>query len=134
MIRGSLHLWRLAMMPEYIILTSAVVCVASVVALYFNRDNVAVTAVAIISFIALLYGIGQRVERDKVEVKSQRVVDAADRETPRSSRPKDRNNLRPQAKAATRQKSRRSRWRSSGKPKSFPRARPSARKRRRQVS
>jgi hypothetical protein len=66
-------------MPELIILISAIACVGSAVFVYYNRSSAAATGIAVISFIAFLYGIGQFVERDNIEAKSLGFADAADR-------------------------------------------------------
>ena len=66
-------------MPEIVILVAAIACVGSVVVLYYNRSNAPATGVAVLSFIAFLYGIGQFVERDKNATKSVDVADAVDR-------------------------------------------------------
>ena len=66
-------------MPEIIILISAVACVGSAVVLYFHRSNAAAAGVTIISFIACLYGVGQRMERDNVDGRSLGFGSAADR-------------------------------------------------------
>ncbi len=57
-------------MPEIIILVSAVACAGSAVFLYFNRSSAPAAGVAVLSFIACLYGVGQRVERDNVTLTS----------------------------------------------------------------
>ncbi len=66
-------------MPELIILISAVACVGSAVVLYFHRSNAAAAGIAVISFIACLYGVGQLVERDNVEGRSLGFGIVADR-------------------------------------------------------
>jgi len=55
-------------MHEIIILVSAVACAGSAVFLYFNRSSAAAAGITVLSFIACLYGIGQRIERDNVAV------------------------------------------------------------------
>jgi hypothetical protein len=66
-------------MPELIILISAVACAGSAVFLYFNRSSAAAAGIAVLSFIACLYGIGQRVERDNIAVTSWGFSNAPDR-------------------------------------------------------
>ena len=51
-------------MPELIILISAIACIGSAVVLYFNRSNAPAAGIAVISFIACLYGIGQHSAQD----------------------------------------------------------------------
>jgi hypothetical protein len=57
-------------MPELTILISAVACAGSAVFLYFNRSSAAAAGIAVLSFIACLYGVGQLVQRDNVAVTS----------------------------------------------------------------
>lgn len=57
-------------MPEVIILISAVACAGSAVFLYFNRSSAAAAGIAVLSFVACLYGVGQLVKRDNVAVSS----------------------------------------------------------------
>jgi hypothetical protein len=66
-------------MPEYVILLSAIACAAAGMALYFNRENPALLGAVIISAIALLYGVGQYVERSKSEPNLTAIGDAADK-------------------------------------------------------
>lgn len=66
-------------MPEYVILISAVACAGAGVALYYNHGNVPALAVVIVGAIALLYGVGQYVERDNSEARELGFIDAADR-------------------------------------------------------
>jgi hypothetical protein len=72
-------------MPEYIILISAIICVGSAVGYYFNRAHAAPLAAAIISFIGLLYGIAQYIERDNTEARTLGFADAADRRSARDA-------------------------------------------------
>jgi hypothetical protein len=51
-------------MPELIILISAVVCAAAAIALYYNRSSAIAAGATVLGFVAFLYGIGQRIERD----------------------------------------------------------------------
>ena len=66
-------------MPEIIILISAVAFVGSAVVLYFHRSNAAAAGIAVIGFIACLYGVGQRIERDNIDGRSLGFGIAADR-------------------------------------------------------
>jgi len=72
-------------MPELLILISAIACVGSAVVIYYNRSNAAATGIAVLSFIAFLYGIGQFVERDNIEARSLGFADASDRRAARDA-------------------------------------------------
>ena len=72
-------------MPELIILIAAIACVGAIVVVYYNRSSAAATGVAVISFIAFLYGIAQFIERDNVEARSLGFADAADRRAARDA-------------------------------------------------
>ena len=63
-------------MPELTILISAVACAGAAVFLYFNRSSAPAAGIAVISFIACLYGVGQFVQRDNVAVTSWGVGNA----------------------------------------------------------
>ena len=66
-------------MPEYLILISAVACVGASVVVFYNRSNAAATGIAVLAFIAFLYGIGKYVDRDNAEAMSLGFSDSAER-------------------------------------------------------
>ncbi len=64
-------------MPELVILISAVVCVAAAIVLYHNRSSAIAAGATVLSFVAFLYGIGQRIERDNPQAKAPSFGDLA---------------------------------------------------------
>jgi hypothetical protein len=70
-----------AMMPELIILISAVVCVAAAIVLYYNRTSAIAAGATVLGFVAFLYGIGQRIERDNPEARVPSFGDLANQRT-----------------------------------------------------
>ena len=72
-------------MPEYIMLVSAILCVAACATLYFKHASVPALAVAIFAGIMLLYGVGQYFERDNAEARALGFADAADRRAAQSA-------------------------------------------------
>jgi hypothetical protein len=92
-------------MLELIILISAVACAGSAVFLYFNRSSAAAAGIAVLSFIACLYGVGQRVERDNVTVTSWGTGNSPDRRAVQDASIRDGEKLtRNQAEAEARDK------------------------------
>jgi len=90
-------------MPEIIILVSAIICVGAGVGLYFLRANPAVLGIEIVSFIALLYGIGQYAARNNIETAGSGVAGVAEKRLGANdaARPDD-ETQRPKTEAAAR--------------------------------